>query len=108
MRLILIIGSENEKINQVKLDIAVDQLNKTDTIMYSGTIKETLQARRILEKLGVSQNRMIVDIKPRVTSIKPMKEYLNEYKDILLIAENKMEIRLIEAMYNGKLEIIKA
>jgi hypothetical protein len=103
MKLILAIMGTRKTINLYKLEEASKNLGRRDTILVSGSVQLVVRARHILGKLGVPQNRILLDIKRKATR-ELMKEYINDYPSMLLISENYMEERLIRSMYDGKLE----
>lgn len=106
MRLIFTIMGTRKVVNKNKLYEVERQLGRKDTILISGTIKTCLEARRILDDLGVDQNRILVDIKRKGT-IAFVFEYMNDYADMTFISENKVEEHLIKKIFHGRLEIVR-
>jgi len=106
MKLILVILGSRKQVNFFKLHEAVEQFQKKDKILVSGTIKKCAEARRILSNLGIEPLEIVLDLKGQGTK-NFVKGYMNSFRRMTLISEHSMEERLIKSMYRRELEIIR-
>lgn len=94
-----------KQINFFKLHEAYTEFSKNDIVLVSGSANKCTEGKRILKKLGLEPLEIVIDIKSNGTK-NFLKDYINTFSKVTLIAEHEMENKLVKKIYKGRLKII--